>query len=268
VNRVMIPMLTTTMMTPMERAAGRFMRAPDHPTGNEPPAQGGNEPPASGNNTGGNGDGTGNVTPNGDNTGGGDELATFWGDGNGEEPNAESLTPEQEKEQQTALGTELKTAIESFAPPAPVFTQETAEQIAAGNFDGINSIMAKAHQATIQQSLLLTSKLVGAVVKRMQSDFDQRINSNLGARDDNQFLQSEFPLAKDPAFAPMVTRVWGQALKNSKGDRQAAIRMTRGMLEAFGEKANPGLREAAADPTAGINSAASRSLVESLLDRG
>jgi hypothetical protein len=63
VNRVMIPMLTTTMMTPMERAAGRFMRAPDHPTGNEPPAQGGNEPPASGNNTGGNGDGTGNVTP-------------------------------------------------------------------------------------------------------------------------------------------------------------------------------------------------------------
>lgn len=264
-NRVMIPMLTTTMMTPTERAAGRFMRAPDHPSGVEtPPAESG----GGGNNPTGNGDGTGNVTPGGDNPSGADDLATFWGDGNGAEPNAESLTPEQEKEQQTALGTELKTAIESFQPPAPVFTQETAEQIAAGNFEGINSIMAQAHQATIQQSLLLTSKLVGAVVKRMQSDFDQRINSNLGQRDDNQFLQSEFPLAKDPAFAPMVTRVWSQALKNSKGDRQAAIRMTRGMLEAFGEKASPSVREAAADPTAGINTVASRNLVESLLDRG
>jgi len=208
------------------------------------------------------------VTPGGDNTGEELKLEEFWGkDGEGGDNKTESLTPEQEKEQQTALGTELRSAIESFAPKAPVFTQETAEQIAKGDFEGINKLMAQSHQETIQQALLLSSKLVGAVVQRMQKDFDSRIQTNLGQRDNTEFLQSEFPLAKDPAFAPMVNRVWNQALANAKGDKKQAIRLTRGMLEAFGEKAAPGLREAAPDPTAGINTAASRSLVEQLLTR-
>lgn len=270
-NRVLIPMLTTSMMTPLERAAGRFMRAPDHPGGdggNEPPPQGGGDSGTGGNNTGGNGGGAGNDDSGGDNTGKPDDLATFWGDNkDGTGGSADSLTPEQETAQQQALGTELRTAIESFAPPAPVFTKETAEQIAEGNFDGINAIMAKSHQAAIQSSVLLASKLMGAVVQRMQRDFDGRINSGLTNKDNNDFLVKEFPLAQDPAFAPMVQRVWSQALTNSKGNRQQAIRLTRGMLEAFGSKTAPNLDEAATDPTAGINTAASRSLVESLLER-
>lgn len=264
-NRVLtacaIPALTVGMMTPAERAKGRFMRAPDDLPPPPESGTGGNNP------TGNSGEG-GNVTPPADNTGAADDLSQFWGNQDDGTGNTESLTPEQEQQQQQALGSELKTAIESFAPPAPVFTKETAEQIAEGNFEGINKIMSQAHQATIQQSLLLTSKLVGAVVKRMQADFDSRIQSNLGQRDSTQFLTEQFPLAKDPAFAPMVQRVWNQALSNAKGDKQQAIRLTRGMLEAFGEKTSPSVREAASDPTAGINTAASRSLVESLLDRG
>jgi hypothetical protein len=120
----------------------------------------------------------------------------------------------------------------------------------------------------MQQSMLLTAKLVGAVVTRLQKDFDSRINGALGNRDNSEFLKGQFPLAKDPVFAPMVERVWNQALSNAKGDKQKAIQQTRGMLEAFGTQTAPGLRDAPADPTAGINSPASKSLVDELLNRG
>jgi hypothetical protein len=208
------------------------------------------------------------VTPPGDNPSGEGDLSTFWGNQDGDgEGSGESLTPEQETAQQTALGTELRTAIDGFAPAAPVFTKETAEQIAEGNFEGINKIMADAHKQAIQQSILLSSKLMGAVVKRMQADFDSRIQSGFQSKDESTFLQTEFPLAKDPAFAPMVNRVWNQAMTNAKGDRKKATQLTRGMLEAFGSQTAPNLGDAAVDPMAGINTAASRSLVESLLDR-
>jgi hypothetical protein len=51
VNRVRIQALTTSMMTPAERAVGRFMRAPDHPTGGD---TGGGDSSQTGDNTGGN----------------------------------------------------------------------------------------------------------------------------------------------------------------------------------------------------------------------
>lgn len=263
-NRVMIPLLTTSMMTPAERAAGRFMRAPDHaPGGDTPPAGGGDSPPPQ-NNPSGNPADSATGGEGGDNDGQPLDLTGFWG--NQDEPGPVDDSAESAAAS-TALGQELKTGIESFAP-TPVFTKEISEQIADGNFEGINKAFADAHKASMQQSMLLTAKLVGAVVTRLQKDIDGRINGALGNRDNSAFLQGQFPLAKDPVFAPMVERVWNQALANAKGDKQKAITQTRGMLEAFGTQVNPSLRDAPVDPTAGINSPASRSLVDELLNRG
>jgi hypothetical protein len=111
--------------------------------------------------------------------------------------------------------------------------------------------------------------LIGAVVGKIQEDVERRINAALGNKDNSEFLAQTFPQAKDPALAPMIQRVWDQALVNTKGDRQKAIQQTRGMLSAMGKEFAPDdIRQPADDPTAGINTAASKSLVASLLDRG
>jgi hypothetical protein len=106
VNRVMIPLLTTSMMTPSERAAGRFMRAPDHPAGGDtPPAGGGDSPPPQ-NNPQGNPGESATGGEGGDNDGQSLDLTGFWG--NQDEPAAVDDSTESAAAS-TALGQELKT---------------------------------------------------------------------------------------------------------------------------------------------------------------
>jgi hypothetical protein len=194
VNRVMIPLLTTSMMTPAERSAGRFMRAPDHPAGGDPPPAGGGDSTLPANNQSGNPADSATGGEGGDNDGQPLDLTGFWG--NQDEPPAADDSAESAAAS-TALGQELKTGIDSFAP-TPVFTKEIGEQIAEGNFDGINKLLADSHRGAMQQSMLLTAKLVGAVVTRLQKDFDTRINGALGNRDNSAFLQGSVPPRQRP----------------------------------------------------------------------
>jgi hypothetical protein len=260
-NRVL---LHTTMMTPTERRVGRFLRAPDgHPEFGAPaPTPSGDSTPAP-DNTGGNLADSGNLGADADNTGQSDVLKGFWEGKPEEAPADDSHTQES-----VALGGQLKTMIESFAPPAPVFTQENAEQIAAGNFESINQAMAASHQAAIKASIQASAQIIGAVVNRLTADFESRIESKLGQKDDSDFLKATFPQAKTPQFAPVVERVWQQSLINCKGNRDEATKQTRSMLEAMGSQFAPdSIRQPADDSTAGIDTAASKSLVAELLGR-
>lgn len=254
-NRVKIAALTSSMMTPAERAKGRFMRAPDHPLADESPS--------GGDNTGGNGGDTGNVTPGGDNTGGADELATFWEDKKEPKPDGESDDDPAAVESQ-ALGAQLGTMIRDFKGPE-VFTKEIADKIADGDLTGVNAALRANNEALMQHNMVVTAKLLGGVIDRLSADFEARIERAFGAKDSEVTLESHFPLAKDPAMRPMVQRVWDQAMKNAKGNKEQAIRLTKGMLEAFGSRTS--IREPAEDPTAGINTSASKSLVADLLSR-
>lgn len=261
-NRVL---LTTSMMTPIERSVGRFLRAPEHPFGEEPAPAGAGESTPPPNNTGGNPAESGNPPAETDNTGQGDPLKGFWNEQPEEAASDESAT--QSAAESQALGTELRGMIEGFNAP-PVFTKEMAEQVADGNFDGINAAIVAANKAAISHSVLAGAKLIKAVTEKLQTDFEARIQTALGNKDSSDFLKQTFPQAKDPTLAPLVERVWNQALANSKGDRDKATTLTRGMLQAMGKEFAPeDLRNPPADSTAGINTAASRSLVDSLLQR-
>lgn len=254
-NRVL---LTTSMMTPCERAAGRFMRAPDHAEAGGAAAESG----ATGDNTGVNSGDSSNTTPTGDNGGQPDELAGFWEDKPDEKPDADSDDGVEASKQ---LGQSLAGLIENYQTPE-IFTKETADQIADGDLSGINKAFHAATQATMKQQVAITAKLLGGVMDRMQADFDRRIQSALGNKDSEIALETHFPSAKDPQVRPIVQRVWDQALKNTKGDKERAITLTRNMLEAFGTKT--GLREPPQDPTLGMNTSASKRLVDDLLNRG
>lgn len=258
-NRVNL--LHSSMMTPMERAAGRFMRAPDHPTGGDD-ASGADDSNKDGDNTGVKSDDSGTGKSGEDNDGQPLELNQFW-DGKPEEPK-DGESDEQVKEQSKAIGTELGTLIKSFKAPE-VFTKEIADKIADGDLAGVNEAMAARDQALMNHSIVVTAKLLGGVIDRFSADIDKRIQQAFGNRDSDIALETHFPLAKDPAMYPMVKRVWDQALVNAKGNKEQAIRQTKGMLEAFGERTS--IREPAGDPTAGIDTVASKSLVEDLLSR-
>jgi hypothetical protein len=192
------------------------------------------------------------------------DLSAFWDDGNGDGDG--DGNDDDPAEASKRLGGEIGQSIQNFQTTQ--FTKEVADAIANGDLDGINKALTASHQETIKQAVQLSARLVGAVMDRMTKDFDARIEGKLGQRDDTAFLQSKFPVAKDPAMAPVVQRVWDQSLKHSKGDRTKAERLTRGYLEAFGSAAAPAsIRTPPDDPTHGVDTAASKSLVESLLGR-
>jgi len=253
-----IPMLCATAMTPLERVAGRFMRAPDHPTGGDDTGQ--TQTSVEDNQ----GVKTGESETSGndeDNTSQTDDLEGFWEAKPDEKAPEES---EEEKQASTALGQQLGGIIQGFKSPE-TFTKEVADAIADGDLTKVNEALAARDQMILKHSAVVAANLLGGLMDRIGRDMDARISKAFGNKDSEIALETHFPIAKDPQVRPMVERVWQQALANSKGDKQKAIRLTKGMLEAFGEKTS--IREAPEDPTAGIGTVASRSLVADLLSR-
>lgn len=268
-------LLAGVAMTAIERSKGRFMRAPEHtdyeafstPSGD--PASGAGNPgggsaagadSGAGGGNGGNSGESGSGSEGGDNTGQPGADARFW------EPKPEVDTAGAESDQaaSTALGQELSGMIQSFAP-APAFTKETAEKIAAGDLDGVNQAFQAQHQAVLKQSVVATAKIVETMLARQEANFEARIQKALGNKDNEVALESHFPAAKDPAYRPIVQRVFDQALVNSKGDRNKAIEQTKGMLAAFGNAS--GLTTPPGDPSSRALESRSKSLVDELLGR-
>jgi len=248
------------MMTPAERKAGKFLRAPDHPLSGDDT---GGSPAATENNGGGNAGDSGATETGEDNPSQKDELEGFWNKPDDQGASDDSSDDETKAASQ-ALGQQLGGLIQNFKGPE-AFTKEIADAIADGDLAKANESFAARDQAVLKQSAVLAAQLVGGMLDRFSAEIDKKIETAFGSKDSEATLEQNFPLAKDPAMRPMVQRVWEQALTNSKGDKQKAIRLTRGMLNAFGEKTS--IREPAEDPTAGINTSASKSLVADLLSR-
>lgn len=246
-------LLAGVAMTPSERQLGRFLRAPEgHGGGDDSNSGQDNSNVSSG------ADDNNSQTQDND----GDDkvdLSNFWEDKDGGDDNDGDDPQEASKR----LGGEIGTQIEAFKT-AP-FSKEIADAIAEGNLDGVNEALTKSHQETIKTAVQISAKLIGAVMDRMTKDFDRRIQGGFQQRDETAFLKQTFSQAKTEAGFPVVQRVWEQAMKNSNGDRAKATRLTRGMLAAFG---GGDITTPAGDPTHGIDTAASRSLVEELLGRG
>jgi hypothetical protein len=250
-------LLSMTAMTPAERVMGRFMRAPDHPLSGETDD---GDSSSDGNNNGNSADSV-NDKSGEDNNGQPPSLDRFW-EAKPAEPKPEDS--ERNKQESTQIGQRLANLASEFKGPE-VFTKEIADKIADGDLAGVNEAMKQRDTALLNHAVVMSAQLVGALFDKMSADFDARIQNAFGNKDSEITLETHFPLAKDKAMRPMVERVWQQALVNANGNKEEAIRQTRGMLEAFGSKTS--IREAPEDPTAGIGTPAAKSLVASLLER-
>lgn len=223
------------------------------------------------NSTGNTGDSGGTADSSTNNTGQPDPLAGFWADPKPEAMPAGTPAPSPaptQDQQNTEFGQQLGTAITGLKFE-PVFTDEIAAQINAGDLAGANAAMAAQAQAAVKHSLVLSARVMERYGASILQQVDERIKASLGNRDNEATLVESFPSAADPKARPLIQDVFNQALKHTGGDRVKAVALAKDMLKYVGRAAAddlgyetpPGSRE---DMMSGGPSA----LVDELLGRG
>lgn len=264
------------------RRAMRVVLARRDGEGGDSNSGGGGNGGSGGNNQSGNSGGS-NQQQNGNqnNDGQGFDLQSFWsspssesgnssGNGNPSESNQSGggTGNQNQQQQQTpvqALGQELGQMISGFNLAAPVFNAEVGEQIAAGNFDGVNQLLQQNFQASLQTNLKMVAKLLSGFKADQEQRFQARLDEVLNSRDNNASLESLFPeLVGNPALRPQIESVFNKALEHSKNDRKKAGDLARDMLKLMGTELNRSLN----DPGNGHgdqNNAGTQSLLESLI---
>lgn len=218
-------------MTPAERQMGRLMRAPDGHDGGDSGAFGDNAGTPQGN-SGGDPANPGS-TPN--NNGADFDPSTFWdgpSEGEGAAPSGESAgagNPPSGTES-GGFAQQLTTQLSNMTFGEPLFTQEIAEQINQGDFTGFEKRVQAQMQAAVRQSLALNVQVLRPFAEQLMTQMRQEFGSTLNNRDNEETLIRDFPAAKDPRVAPVIKRVFEQALTNTKGDRAKAVAQTKQMI--------------------------------------
>jgi len=219
-------LLGGTMMirpTAMERQHGRIMRGPDHDSGTGDNNTPGNQAPGGG------------ESKEENNTSKPLTVDAFW-NGSGEEAapsprSGESAEkPESSSEQQQApnLNDQIKALkLGSFMTP------EVHAELAEGKSDLFQAGLQDQMQTMVRESLRMSIGVMSQVRDQIRAEIKQELQGTLGERDNNDALVKDFPSAKDPAIRKTVEPVFAQALKNTKGDRVAAVQQTKDMLRLF-----------------------------------
>jgi len=255
-------------MTAAERSMGRLMRAPDHGSGD---AGGGGSGDSSqgGDNSGGNGAPANGDSGTGDNNGQSFDASSFW---NEPTPSGDNQQQQQQQSQNDSdpgreIGQQIAAGIKDYQFK-PVFTQEIGEQLAEGNLDGANESFTNMARESMQQSVVMSAKIMEHLGTQMMAQFQSMIDQRLGTEKDTEALSREFQSMSDPAMRPVVEGVFKQAMKHSGNDRDKAMQLTRNMLKAMGQtgKQDMGIDDPAPDPDSFLGDGPSQ-LVKELMER-
>lgn len=182
------------------------------------------------------------------------------GDGSSADSNKGGSGTQQETPQQT-----LVKAIQGYQP-GEAFTKEIGDQIANGDLSGVNKSIQNLLQQNMQQTLQFAAQMMKMYGEKQQKDFGGLVDQRFGSRDNTAALSESFPSYKEPGMKPVIDGIYSKALENSKGDRAAAIDMTRHMLKFVG---NAGASDLGIPPNShtdtGTMTSSAKSLVDELL---
>lgn len=235
-------------MNPVERAQGRFLRSDSGhrtDTGNTGDQGGGFQTPPANNGTE-SAPATGTGSESNNNSGQEFDPTTFWdgpvpdpakpagagpsagtesGTGQPPAPPAQTGTGNQG----TDIGTVIENAVKGFSPP-DVMTADAIKAVGEGDYTKFNEGVKGAIQASMNQTMDMTIKVITAFGQKMIEQMDQRIQGSHSQREDLSALHEAIPSAKDPVVAPMIMPIYNRALKLNGGDRTKAANMTKQML--------------------------------------
>jgi hypothetical protein len=178
--------------------------------------------------------------------------------GGGASGGSETETPQQK----------LVKSISSHSFP-DAFTKEIGDQIANGDLSGINKSINNLLQQNMQQTLQFAAQMMKMYGEHQQTGFSKLVEQRFGNRDNNDALSKEFPSYNQPGMKPVIDGIFDKAMQNSKGDRAAAIDMTRHMLKFVGSAGagDLGIPPNSSTSTADLSQSA-KSLVDELLSGG
>lgn len=226
--------------TPAELAAGRLMRAPDHPTGGESGGggggDGGQQPQNNQGNLGGGNSGFGENGGGGNqnNTGTQFDPSAFWSSpsgGEGSSSSGESAGSTNPDGQPRNHGQEFASRLNglNFAPN--VFTNEAVESMNNGDATQLHQNLNNMGREVTRQAVLMSAQLMQLFGEQMMNDVQDRIQQAFTGRDDESNLGKEIPSYNKPGMKPIIDGIFAQAMTVTNGNRQAALAMTKEMLK-------------------------------------
>jgi len=188
-------------------------------------------------NSGGNADGGASGAGESNNDGQNFDATTFWGNSDGgssSDPSGESAQNGGNDESGSSGGglqQILTGRLESMTFGDPVFTDEIAEQINAGNFEGVEARIQAQMRNSVRNALSMMVSILKPFSEQLTQQMRGEMNSTFSSRDDSSALETLFPAAKNPAVRPMIQSIYTQALKNTRGNRDKAVAQTKEMLK-------------------------------------
>lgn len=220
---------------------GHPMRDPDGHDAGAQGGQGGNDSQGGGDNNGGNGGNNGQSGGNGaspqNNGGGGFDPSSFWNSPPADNPAAPnsggSASGNQSggTQQNQNEGNAFAQALSGLNFGSGVYTQEAAEAMGNGNADPFNQNMTNFGREVTRQAVIMSAQLMQRHGQQMEERFQRMVEERFGQRDTEFDLGKEIPSYNQPGMKPIVDGIMAQALKLTKGDRKAAIEMSKQMLK-------------------------------------
>lgn len=204
---------------------------------------GGGTPTGDGNNSGGTGDGNGGDSASGggdsNNTGGNFDAAAFWnGPAQGDDaaPSGESASGNGSEsgtpsgDQRSEFATQLQGRLDALTFGDPIFNEAIAGEINEGNYAGVQERFNDFGRAAVRESLSMVVSILRPFSEQLLEQVRGEVGQTFTRRDNTESLHTLFPAAKNPAMAKTIQPIYDQALKNNKGDREAAVAQTKEML--------------------------------------
>lgn len=173
------------------------------------------------------------------NTGEGFDPSAFWGgsgQGGGSASSGESAGSSRSDSntdgsgESADIGQTLTQQLSNLSFGDPIFTNEIAEQINNGDFNGVQDRFNTMGQNIVRQSLAMTVQILRPFAEQIQNQMREEFQGTLTNRDNNDTLTRDFPAAKDPRVAPVIQQIFNQALKNTGNNRERAVSQTKEML--------------------------------------
>lgn len=206
------------------------------------------------------------------------DLNAFWaqpqtesGDGGQSSNSGDSGGGQQQQQQGQSAGERFMAQMEAQTF-GDVFTDQVLKDLGEGNVQGVNQAIQGVAKTAMKQSVTMSAQLMNLfgqeLLSQVKTLIDEKVQGHSQTRDDDALLLQNFPSAKDPKVKPVVQQVFNQSLLHTKGNRDAAVRLTKDMLKALGHTATSEFGTPAPNPDDfGQNHPGVSSLLDTLLER-
>lgn len=179
-------------------------------------------------------------TPAGaDNAGTKFDPMAFWNSSDGDKtdsaPSGESTAKDsapsgQQQQQVPANPAETLAASIQSLKFAPVMNDAAIAELAEGKTDAFHAQLESFGKEVTQASIRNMIPIIAQIRDQLREEFKSEMSGTLKSRDNAADLEAAIPSAKNPAVRPIVDSIFNRAMTVTKGDRKAAIDMTKEML--------------------------------------